>query len=261
MAPVRRRNKQRQSGVKQEVASTDDGDKKGGRRRKAAAAAAASGSGSSAVKKEDDGPLPPFRRPSRTAAAASASASAPKGTILVNRAPVLTLWVAVVANVQGYSWDSSLTFGRFVAGMFAQAKGRSLGIYGGNSRSGGGSGRTKGKDDELPLTVAVFGQHIPVVYVQEEHEKQPRALVRGKPVVPETAARYLATAFHDALPEARKALVALATAIGSTEQLNKQAYDLYCQFRPQVQGGVKGWGQKAEFDLGFVRALAQSLAK
>eukprot|EP00051_Salpingoeca_urceolata_P005537 m.74177 g.74177 ORF g.74177 m.74177 type:complete len:163 (-) comp14412_c0_seq1:27-515(-) len=101
MAPVRRRNKQRQSGVKQEVASTDDGDKKGGRRRKAAAAAAASGSGSSAVKKEDDGPLPPFRRPSRTAAAASASASAPKGTILVNRAPVLTLWVAVVANVQG----------------------------------------------------------------------------------------------------------------------------------------------------------------
>ncbi len=31
----------------------------------------------------------------------------------INRAPVLTLWVAVVAERQGYSWEEALTFGRY----------------------------------------------------------------------------------------------------------------------------------------------------
>ena len=38
-----------------------------------------------------------------------------QGTVKINRAPVLTLWVAVVAQKQGYSWDEALTFGRSVA--------------------------------------------------------------------------------------------------------------------------------------------------
>ena len=42
----------------------------------------------------------------------------------INRAPVLTLWVAVVAERQGFSKEAGLTFGKAISGMLAQSKGR-----------------------------------------------------------------------------------------------------------------------------------------
>src|ERR671938_116530 len=47
--------------------------------------------------------------------------------IRVNRAPVLTLWAAVVAEQLGHPWDTALTPGRAVAGAAARVKARSLG--------------------------------------------------------------------------------------------------------------------------------------
>src|ERR1051325_7935300 len=50
-------------------------------------------------------------------------------TISINRAPVLTLWAAVVAQRLGFNEDEALTLGRAVAGLNAQVKGRKLGIF------------------------------------------------------------------------------------------------------------------------------------
>jgi len=47
----------------------------------------------------------------------------------VNRAPVLTLWAAVVAEVLGFEHDEVLTLGRAVAGVNAYSKGVSLGLF------------------------------------------------------------------------------------------------------------------------------------
>jgi hypothetical protein len=47
----------------------------------------------------------------------------------VNRAPVLTLWAAVVAEVLGFEHDEALTLGRAVAGLNAYSKGFSPGIF------------------------------------------------------------------------------------------------------------------------------------
>jgi len=44
--------------------------------------------------------------------------------IKINRAPVLTLWAAVVAERLGYDKNEALTFGKAVAGPNAQSKGR-----------------------------------------------------------------------------------------------------------------------------------------
>lgn len=44
--------------------------------------------------------------------------------VKINRAPVLTLWVAVVAQHQGFTWEAGLTFGKAISGMLAQSKGR-----------------------------------------------------------------------------------------------------------------------------------------
>src|SRR4051794_4498769 len=49
-------------------------------------------------------------------------------TIKINRAPVLTLWAAVVAERLGFDHDAALTLGQAVAGLSAYAKGVSLGI-------------------------------------------------------------------------------------------------------------------------------------
>jgi hypothetical protein len=42
-------------------------------------------------------------------------------------APVLTLWAAIVAEHLGYTPETALTLGRFVAGSGARAKGGRLG--------------------------------------------------------------------------------------------------------------------------------------
>ena len=53
----------------------------------------------------------------------------PSRTISINRAPVLTLWAAVVAERLGFDEDEGLSLGKALAGLTAQTKGRRLGIY------------------------------------------------------------------------------------------------------------------------------------
>ena len=55
---------------------------------------------------------------------AGASTSDKDQPVQINRAPVLTLWVAVVAKRQGFSKEAGLTFGKAISGMLAQSKGR-----------------------------------------------------------------------------------------------------------------------------------------
>jgi hypothetical protein len=49
--------------------------------------------------------------------------------ILINRAPVLTLWAAIVAERLGFNSDEALSLGKALAGLNAQSKGRRLGIF------------------------------------------------------------------------------------------------------------------------------------
>src|SRR5262245_18967886 len=50
-------------------------------------------------------------------------------TVSINRAPLLTLWAAVVAQHLGFDEDEALSLGKAVAGLNAQAKGRRLGLF------------------------------------------------------------------------------------------------------------------------------------
>jgi hypothetical protein len=52
-----------------------------------------------------------------------------KSWVMGNRAPVLTLWAAVVAEVLGFEHDEALTPGRAVAGLSAYSEGVSLGLF------------------------------------------------------------------------------------------------------------------------------------
>ncbi len=186
-------------------------------------------------------------RKSKTILATAAKKASNGSRVLVNRAPVLTLWAAVVAQHLGFDRDEALTFGRVVAGLNAYAKGRSLGIF-------------KPAPEELRRKRAAPGE---VLHVDLLHRAVPvvqtpdglRALSKDKPVSPQSVERYLEGKFGAALGTVEQALGALANSL-PPEELAREAYELYEAFRPEIPPGVSGWGAAGVLDLARVHALA-----
>jgi hypothetical protein len=175
----------------------------------------------------------------------------PSKTIKVNRAPVMTLWAAVVAERLGHAPDAALTLGKAVAGLNARAKGRRLGIYEEPpDQTDEPAARRHPPGDRQFVTV--LGRAVPVV----QTDQGVRATVKGQPVEPVTVRRYLERAFGRDLIAVQAALETLAQAY-PPDQLAARAYALYEQFRPAVREGTKGWGAKGDLRLDAIRALAR----
>jgi hypothetical protein len=170
--------------------------------------------------------------------------------IRVNRAPVMTLWAAVVAEHLGFDEDEALTIGKTVAGLNAYAKGVRLGIYT-PDREKLKRERKKPPTEEV-LHVDILHRAVPVVRTKEGL----RALSHDKPVSPDAVRRNLASKLRDALPEVTMAMEALAGAF-APEELAVRAYELYEQFRPVEPAGVRGWGAPGDLDLEKLRALTR----
>src|SRR4051794_17572347 len=83
-----------------------------------------------------------------------------ESTVSVNRAAVLTLWAAVVAERLGFDAGEALSLGRAVAGLNAQSKGRRLGIFKPHERKAKES-REKGPGERF--RVEVCGRAVPAV--------------------------------------------------------------------------------------------------
>jgi len=169
--------------------------------------------------------------------------------IAINRAPVLTLWAAVVAARSGYDEDAALTLGQALAGLNAQSKGRRLGIYESSKEEDEGG---KKKPAAASASVRLLGREIPVV----KSARGLRAAPGGDAVQPEAVKTYLEKKFGEHLAEARAAMELLADSL-TPAQLEIQAFPLYEKFRPQVPEGKKGWGAKGELDLDLIRRLAK----
>jgi hypothetical protein len=166
--------------------------------------------------------------------------------ITVNRAPVMTLWAAVVAERLGHARATALTLGRAVAGMNAQAKAVRLGLREPTPEAERAKRRAQAPPDEVEL----LGRRVPVV----ETAKGLRAAKDGKPDSPEAVERYLRARFGDDYDDARAAMTALAKRFPPRE-LAAQAYSLYERFRPEVPAGQRGWGAKGVLDLGKLARL------
>src|SRR5512143_2195762 len=151
--------------------------------------------------------------------------------ITINRAPVLTLWAAIVAERQGYAPDTALTLGQSLAGLNAQSKGRRLGIYEAKKETPE-AGKKQVAAAARPESVRLLGREVPTVKTAQGL----RAAVEGKPVDPLTVEAYLEKKFGADLAEARLALQALARSY-SPAKLEEQAFSLYEKFRPTVPEG------------------------
>ena len=171
--------------------------------------------------------------------------------IKINRAPVLTLWAAIVAERIGYKKDEALTFGKAVAGLNAQSKGRRLGIYEEKSEEEKKEEKKKEKPAKLEF-IEILGRGVPAV----KTPKGLRAAIKGEEIDAESVESYLKKKFGDDLDEARAAMEKLAKAY-TPKQLENEAFGLYEKFRPKIPEGTKGWGAKGDLDLEYISSLAK----
>ena len=175
-----------------------------------------------------------------------------KKKIKINRAPVLTLWAAIVAERLGYKKDESLTFGKAVAGLNAQSKGRRLGIYEEKKDDKEEQKETKEEKPAKLEFIELLGRGVPAVKTPQGL----RASIKGEEIDAESVQKYLKQKFGEDLDEARAAMEKLAKAY-PPKQLESEAYGLYEKFRPKIPEGTKGWGAKGDLDLEYISSLAK----
>jgi hypothetical protein len=174
-----------------------------------------------------------------------------KRTISINRAPVLTLWAAVVAQRLGFNEDEALTLGKAVGGLNAYSKGRRLGIFKPHEEKPK-KAREKGQGERF--FIEVLGRPVPATST----EGGIRAVRGTKPIDPDGVRRYLEGKFGEDLKAVRSAMQKLARAF-KPQELAHDAYRLYERFRPDIPAAKKGWGVKGELDLGLIGRLAKRI--
>ena len=197
-------------------------------------------------------PAPAPRSRSRTPSLTRAGFPNGELRVIVNRAPVLTLWATVVAQRLGFDRDEALTLGRVVAGLNAYSKGSSLGIFKPTPE--------EVKRERKRVTpgaiwhVELLHRAVPVVQTAEDL----RALSKDKPIDPGSVQRCLDSKFGAELAIVKEAMSALARSL-APEELGRLAYEMYEAFRPEIPAGAVGWGAAGVLDLAHMRALARSL--
>jgi len=170
-------------------------------------------------------------------------------TISINRAPVLTLWAAVVAQRLGFQEDEALSLGKALAGLAAQRKGRRLGIFKPHEEK---PQMAREKERGEQFWIEVCGRPVPA---KNTHEGI-RAVNGTQEIEPDNVRRFLEEKFGADLKPVWSAMTKLAKAF-KPKELADNAFGLYKQFRPSIPDGVKGWGAKGDLDLGLIGRLAK----
>jgi hypothetical protein len=168
--------------------------------------------------------------------------------ILINRAPVLTLWASVVAERLGFDREEALSLGKAVAGLTAQSKGRRLGIYKPAPQEVK-KARARKRGEEF--SIEICGRQVPAVNTTDGV----RAVSKDMPIDGKNVERYLESKLGASLGAARTAMRDLTKSF-RPEQLSENAFSLYEKFRPSIPAGVTGWGAKGNLDIDRIRSLA-----
>src|ERR1700722_15402563 len=142
--------------------------------------------------------------------------------LLINRAPVLTLWASTIAERLGFDRDEALSLGKAVAGLNAQSKGQRLGIYKPAPKEGK-KARARKRGEEF--SIEICGRSVPAISTTDGG----RAVTKDKPIDATSVERYLESKFGQSLETARAAMRDLAKAF-RPEKLSENAFSLYERF-------------------------------
>jgi len=161
-----------------------------------------------------------------------------KRPIRVNRAPVLALWAATVAERLGHTPETAMSLASAVAGIAARARARRLGS------EDAAAAREEGDD-----TVVLLGHEIPVT--QDGAGNIVAAEPDGTPAPGGPAGNYVRRAFGEWLDEVRTAMSRVAESY-PPEELNRSGFRIYESFRPLRPEGTGGRGAKEVLDLSLM---------
>jgi hypothetical protein len=170
----------------------------------------------------------------------------PMRTIL--RSYCATSSATCVAERLGFDKDEALSLGKAVAGLTAQSIGQRLGIYKPVPQEVK-KARARKRGEEF--FVEICGRQVPAINTTDGVW----AVIRNQPIESMSVERYLESKFGESLGAARSAIRDLAKAF-RPEQLLKNAFSLYEEFRPTIPEGVRGWGAKGTLDIDRIQSLA-----
>jgi hypothetical protein len=105
-------------------------------------------------------------------------------TILINRAPVLTLWATTAAERLGFDQDEALSLGKAVAGLTAQSKGQQLGIYKPGPQ---GIKKVRARKRGEEFLIEICGRQVPAINTTDGV----RAVIKNYPIESNSVERYL----------------------------------------------------------------------
>ncbi|KAF9485283.1 hypothetical protein BDN70DRAFT_903119 [Pholiota conissans] len=167
--------------------------------------------------------------------------------VVINRAPVMMAWAMVVAEHMHFLKEEALSIASVYTEMNAISKGVSLGIYDkGNFRN------TDAQPGGSQPYVELMGRR-PLYCTQTG---QWRALNNGNPVAPLEPFSYIARSFRQTAPHFVGALRLLANSY-SPQELNVKAWNLYAEFRPQVNE----WGKQSEVQCKTILGLRKQISE
>ncbi|KAI0068645.1 hypothetical protein BV25DRAFT_1817543 [Artomyces pyxidatus] len=166
-------------------------------------------------------------------------------SVVINRAPVMMAWSFVVSERLGFNREEALSIASVYTEMNAIAKGVSLGIYDKSKQKG-----IDASPSAQPY-VDLMGRRVPLYQTAEGTW---RALAAGKPAPPTAAYSYISRSLKQTAPAIIGAMRLLAQSYSNANELNRAAWSLYADFRPEVDG----WGKKGSIRCETLLGLRKS---
>lgn len=178
--------------------------------------------------------------------------------VLVNRSPVMVLWAACLAHLDGHTWAEALSLGSAVAAQMARAKGSSLGLY--------STAPPQRQHAHAPgeLEVGLLGCLVPALRSEAKGVRglAPKYSGAGELEVahPAMVHRSLLKAYGAHYGAVHAAMAALAPTLSPAQRRERNGrlgLELYRDFRPAVPEGAQGWGQPGRLELRTLAALRE----
>lgn len=113
--------------------------------------------------------------------------------------------------------------------------------------------RARKKKRSEEFWIELCGRPVPAINTAEGV----RAVSGTKAIESHGVQRYLESKFGNSLKPAHDSMTAVAKAL-KPERLERDAFRLYEQFRPEIPEGTRGWGATGELDLTLIRRLASN---
>lgn len=177
--------------------------------------------------------------------------------IMINRAPVLQLWAACVAQCihPNLTFDTCLSVGSAISALCAVAKGRAVGVIQPKKESVDEQRKRhkKNEDGDEGGVVEVMHFTVPV--------QKGVAVIDGKQKKANEEALRRKFGGGEVYNEVQAVMKeAIDSWTGKEDGLNKRAFEMYENFRPVVPQGQRGWGRKGELDLQKTKQVVQAQA-